>query len=172
MDKWVDSWSGRDVNQMLATLDQSEFVNEIRKHQEVIEKVQSDNKALNEALNSANKTISKKAEQLEVRDQQITDLQELLEARDQQITDLQEYQATLKDKQEKLQDNLRNLTSQFKQLQADHEELDRGVRKILNSFSWKAMDPYRFIRKRIKDVSYTNLRAQETGRNIVWRLQL
>ncbi|MDP6732360.1 MAG: glycosyltransferase [Gammaproteobacteria bacterium] len=151
LDKWVDSWSGRDVNQMLATLHQSEFVNEIRKHQEVIEKVQSDNKALNEALNSANKTISKKAEQLEARDQQITDLQELLEARDQQITDLQEYQATLKDKQEKLQDNLRNLTLQFKQLQADHEELDRGVRKILNSFSWKAMAPYRFIGNRIKE---------------------
>lgn len=50
---------------------------------------------------------------------------------------------------QKAEHNYQLLQSDYVSLNLAHEQLDRGVREILDSFSWRATAPYRWLRHRL-----------------------
>jgi hypothetical protein len=133
LDKWRLVWSGRQWNELLGLIDQSPQLQALgeelgRTHQLLHERTV----ALNNAQN--------------LQAQQQSELESLKE----------EYQR-LNNEHQRLSNEHRCLNDNFQQLQSDHialnlahEELDRGVREILASFSWRVTAPYRWLAMRLR----------------------
>ena len=75
--------------------------------------------------------------------------------RDAQIVTLSDQCEQLTDKVAELKDVYQQLQTHYQQLQNNHmeldlahEALDRGVREVLNSFSWRVTAPYRWVARR------------------------
>lgn len=134
-EKWKSRWSGADINRMLGSADetrqalQQEFERAVRDKQEILETSRENSKKLNDALAEKNREVNLGIERLAARDR-------ALESANRQL-------------REQRQD-LENLGAQHQRLLQQHEELDRGVKEILDSFSWRVTRPYRFVRHRLR----------------------
>lgn len=65
-----------------------------------------------------------------------------------QCEQLTDKLAELKDVYQQLQNNHQQLQNNHLELDLAHEALDRGVREVLNSFSWRVTAPYRWVARR------------------------
>ncbi|ALO45107.1 glycosyltransferase [Pseudohongiella spirulinae] len=77
----------------------------------------------------------------------------LIGERDQQVKQLHDamkiQQADFQSQLARLQKEFQYLQSAHTDLNLAHEQLDQDLREILNSFSWRAMAPYRYLRHRL-----------------------
>lgn len=140
LQKWLSRWRGEDINRMLATLDQTEAIVELREN-------------LDQALDAKKiqrseiKKLQMNAEKLQFR------MDESAAALDVARHDAEKVKNQLleaKDKYDNLAHIHRQLIVDYSELQQHHLELQKGVEEILNSFSWKITKPYRFIANRLK----------------------
>lgn len=49
----------------------------------------------------------------------------------------------------RMQTRFQQLSLSYEQLVIQHAELDRGIKQVLNSFSWRVTSPYRYLRRRL-----------------------
>ncbi|TFH75759.1 glycosyltransferase [Gammaproteobacteria bacterium LSUCC0112] len=116
----------------------------------VIEQLQSELELSYTALNQANEHLTSTQTSLVVTKQELSGTQAQLE---QKISELENAKVTLAHTTQQLQHiehTLQLLQSDYISLNLAHEQLDRGVREILNSFSWRVTAPYRWLRHRLK----------------------
>ena len=168
LQKWISRWSGEDINRMLATLDQSESIAELRENFEQalkakkiqrneIEELQENTKKLNEQLvkNAAKLNIAQHDAEIVKNELLVTrnEFEELSGKHRELVVehgDLQQRHGELNVEYGELQQNHRELIVEHGKLQQDHIALEKGVQEILNSFSWKITRPYRFVANRFK----------------------
>lgn len=119
LSKWVSTWTGADINQMLGSMDQSSVVEEFA-----------------ENLKLAQKSLQSRGKEIEELTDSVQDLGT-------QLTDMHDVHKTLSDEhQQQLQ--------KYAELLANHEELDRGVRELLQSTSWRITKPFRYVMHRLR----------------------
>lgn len=154
LDKWVMHWQGSDVNRMLATLDQTDEINELLGNVHALHRDKQIQRSEIEQLQSQVHTSAKELDgvrsQLEQTEAQLglttEELVKLAERHDELISshkDVVRQRAQLQQRQQALE-------IQHDRLQQQHEALNRGVQELLNSFSWRITRPYRFLSSRVK----------------------
>ena len=180
LDKWRLRWSGAEINALLGLVDQAPALKQVHdelgiSHLLLEARTKELNKIRNQLEQTQAKLKDKKAEFLAIK----RSLAELLSEID-QLKQQQEDQAlqarsallraeivvTLESDKQKLSAHIAELTGQlhsvehnYQLLQSDyislnlaHEQLDRGVRELLDSFSWRVTAPYRWLRHRLNRV--------------------
>lgn len=168
LQKWLSRWRGEDINRMLATLDQTEAIVELRENLDAaieakkiqrgeIESLQSNAKNLHDKLAERAAALDVARHDLEsVRGQYHDTKKQFLEIKSQYLKTKDEYNSLTK-KHEHLRVDRDDLANRHRQLVVDHSELQqhhfalqKGVEEILNSFSWRITRPYRFVANRLK----------------------
>lgn len=138
LDKWRLRWSGADINRLLGVMDQSMLIKKIHGQ------------------------LTEAHEQIQERGKDISRLHRSMHDRDKEIDRLHRSIHSLNKKYQQLSSSFEELTTTHTELKIIHSELeiahaelnlvhqtlDRRVREILSSFSWRAMGPYRWLRRR------------------------
>lgn len=107
--KWLQKWTGTDINHLIGALDNSALISDI--HADLV---------------SAHEIIQTQGRKLEVNEQE---------------------KISLRHQFDDLTDEHRKLQQDNQILNQAHRELDQAVREILSSFSWRAMGPYRRVKR-------------------------
>ncbi len=128
--KWLEKWSGEQVNSMLASLDEGSIVPEL--HEQL--------KTLNDKLNAEHETNLKHQKQIS-----------------QQLKDLEKVQHELNVESGKREDLANTLSHREKHIDGLEQQLSRltevsenqriQLEQIFSSFSWKITTPLRAIRR-------------------------
>ncbi len=163
LDKWKSRWTGAQWNALLGLVDQTTLVHALHKElghthrqlheeQKNLAKLSNDlrlmaelNRNLRQAHQQLHQHLHEKQQQLEQLNTDLEQLNEDLGQADQQLHEKQLNLAQLRKEYEALQ------VAQS-ELNLAHLALDKGVREILTSFSWRVTAPYRWTRRRISDV--------------------
>lgn len=135
LDKWLNRWSGAELNETFGTLDNAKEVSR-----------------LHVQLNTSHQELA----------QLTTKLEQVSQALKESNAQVKESKAHAKELGSQLQQALREnaqteseLTSvqqSYAELLSAHEALDQGVKEVLNSFSWKITAPYRYIKRRLQSL--------------------
>ncbi len=88
--------------------------------------------------------------QLQALGEELGRTHQLLHERTVALNDAQNLQAQQQSELDTLRDDFQLLQSEHIALNLAHEELDRGVREILASFSWRVTAPYRWLALRLR----------------------
>jgi len=171
--KWLPRWSGSEYNQTLQTLDQADLSaaleqkvrsrdldiaalgNEINAREQVI-------KEQNKELKSHHSTIKTLKQNLKSRDRELTALNAAITALQTDLTSLGEKMHEAGLDNQKVHHELRQLAHRFNKTEqmlsrktgelheakAHISRVEQELKALLNSFSWKIMKPYRFIKRR------------------------
>lgn len=122
----------------------------------VIEQLHSELNESQRALEQTTQRLSTSHAQLAATEQALADTQGQLNHTSEQlnlkVSELGDANAVIAQTQQQLQSTehkLQLLQSDYISLNLAHEELDRGVKEILNSFSWRVTAPYRWMRHRL-----------------------
>ncbi|WP_237132913.1 glycosyltransferase [Pseudohongiella sp. O18] len=128
LDKWRLRWSGAEINAVMGLLDQSVTVQQLHTELKAAHNIQSVHERQIDSLQSKTHALSEELAETEAR--------------------LQQTQTRLNDTEQQYA----MLQSAHIELNLAHEQLDQGVREILNSFSWRVTGPYRYMRNRLNRV--------------------
>lgn len=140
LSKWLPKWTGSDINRMLGAFDQTsvitELSSELHEVQESIAKQRSELLEVQSEAHHLQSIVEEKNSLLDEKESKLQQQNKNLIAINEQLTGLRRQHE--------------ELGQQFQTLSYQHEELDRGLREILNSFSWRITKPYRFLSLRAK----------------------
>lgn len=125
-DKWREKWSGKQVNSMLASLDEGSIVPEL--HEQL--------KALDSKLNAEHETNLRHQEQISQQLKELEKVHHELNVESGKCKDLEEKVAHT----ERLEEQIINLTK-ISENQKDQ------LNQIISSFSWKITKPLRAIKR-------------------------
>lgn len=122
--KWRRKWTGEQWNALLGLIDQT-----------------SQLQTMHSDLEYAHGAIRE-------RDEQISSLSNQSEQLTTTLSKVQDDHHQLQDAFHQLQDAFHQLQTNHLELNLAHEALDRGIKEILDSFSWRVTAPYRWIARR------------------------
>ncbi len=123
LEKWRTRWTGADLNQLIGAMDQSALI-----------------RTINEELAVTHRTVN-------ARDQALETAKGVLVEQKARYEELQTSLQTLRQAHEQLHTAHRQLLQDHQILNQAHRELDQHLRAMLNSFSWRAMGPYRKVKR-------------------------
>jgi len=190
LDKWRLRWSGKEINALLGLVDQAPALKQVHdelasSHSLLEARTRELNKVRNQLEQTQAKLKEKKSEFLAI-NRSLAELRSEADLLNALIKSLQadlnsaqmradQISQQLSIKQVQLEEaeqttrQLRSVERNYQLLQSDyislnlaHEQLDRGVREILDSFSWRVTAPYRWLRHRLNRI-VARLLPQHSG---------
>lgn len=133
--KWLEKWSGEQVNSMLASLDEGSIVPGL--HEQL--------KELNLKLNAEHETNLKHQEQISNQLKELEQVQHELNIESGKRNELEEKLAHSEEKAAQLGAHTKNLESQNTELERNLVKQQEMLQRIWNSTSWKITAPLRGI---------------------------
>ncbi|MDO8271143.1 MAG: glycosyltransferase [Gammaproteobacteria bacterium] len=130
LEKWRTRWTGADLNQLIGAMDQSALI-----------------RTLNEELAATHQTVNARDQALETARGVLAEQKSRYQELQQVLEQLRAAHQHLQEVHEQLHMELRHLQQNHQILNQAHRELDQDLRALLNSFSWRAMGPYRKVKR-------------------------
>jgi len=173
-EKWKGIWSGRELNQLLGSMDETENIAKLNEnaadfHQQLIEahsQLQQTHESLagmhierdkiQQELQESLKSIDEKNGLLSEQQNQLEESQRWAEDTHKQLQESQRWA-------EDLHQRLKHRIQEVEQAKNQISELQNSLRALYNSFSWKAMGPYRRS-KRLLNQSVLNPARQKLAK--------
>ncbi len=152
--KWISQWNGADVNRMLGSLDQTGEIRELLLN---INALHSDKKIQRAEIEELQSQLREREKRLVLTTNALEKYKIDLVGVRSSLSNLQLQHNLLLESHTKLsklkayqEQQYKILIQRHDLLQQQHEELNRGVQEILQSFSWRITRPYRYLSHRVK----------------------
>lgn len=140
LEKWKQRWSGVELNETFGSLDKSREIAELHQKLRTANNenllAQNRNKILNSELKTQHDLSNELAAEVDAQAAMLETKAAMLEASELQLRAKHQ--------------SYRVLEQHLITLQRAHEDLDKGVKEILSSFSWRVTAPYRFLSLRAR----------------------